>query len=606
MPSTARNGQDADLLRRYREKRRTDGTPEPFGADVRTSSGPLRFMVHHHAARNTHFDLRLEMEGVLRSWAVPKGPSPNMKDKRFAALVEDHPLEYGDFEGKIPDGNYGAGWTIVWDRGIWIPEGDPLEGLKKGKLLFELDGAKLHGKWTLVRMKSGEGKDWLLIKERDEFEDENLGTEDYPMNSVFTGLSIEDLDKGKTPATGMLRSLARAGATKQAIPKSQLKPMLASVGEPFDRKGWLFEIKYDGYRLICEKTGDDTWLWSRNGNDLSATFPEIVLAVSRLPYDHIVIDGEAVCHDAAGLPSFSRMQLRGRLTNAGAIARAERENPATLYAFDLLGFGDYDLRDLPLKKRKEYLARALPQAGVIKYSDHIEKDGRAMYGAAEALGLEGMVGKNSTAKYRSGRSDQWVKVRIDKTDDFVIMGYKRAGNKEVRSLSVGQYVDDELVYSGNVGSGLNQRHTRALETLIAALKEVPAPANPPDTRDLVWIEPKLVCEVRFKELTPQGHLRHPVFLHLRDDKDPAECTRETRTHELEEVSVEPDVIEKKVHFSNLDKVFWPDEGYTKGDMIEYYRAVTPWILPWLKDRPLVMTRYPDGIDGKSFFQKDAP
>jgi bifunctional non-homologous end joining protein LigD len=598
-------GDNDNLLRPYRQKRRSDATPEPFGRGGARGPGPLRFMVHHHAARNTHFDLRLEMEGVLRSWAVPKGPSPNVKDKRFAALVEDHPLEYGDFEGRIPDGNYGAGWTIVWDRGIWRPEGDPVAGLKAGKLLFELDGVKLHGMWTLVRMKSGD-KDWLFIKETDPHADATLGTEDYPMNSVYSGQTIAELNAGKNPATRITRALARAGAVKRPIPLTAQKPMLASAGDAFDRAGWLFEIKYDGYRLICIKDGDSTRLVSRNGNDLSLTFPEIVLAVERLPYPSITLDGEAVCHDGAGLPSFARMQQRGRLNSMSAIDRAVAENPATLYAFDILAFGDYDLRDLALRQRKTFLRDALPLAGIIRFSDHIETEGRAMYQAAASLGLEGIVAKNGDARYRSGRSGEWIKVRIDQTDDFVIMGFRRGDNREIRSLIVGQYIDGQLAYSGNVGSGLNQKHTKILDTAFAALADVPRPDDGPDNSDLAWKVPHLVCEVRYKELTPAGQLRHPVFLCLRDDKDPQECSREAHTRELAELAIEPEAVDKTVHLSNTGKLFWPADGYSKGDMIEYYRLVSPWLLPWLADRPLVMTRYPDGIDGKSFFQKDAP
>ena len=229
-----------------------------------------------------------------------------------------------------------------------------------------------------------------------------------------------------------------------------------------------------------------------------------------------------------------------------------------------------------------------------------------MYHACENLGLEGMVGKNAKSKYRSGRTDEWIKVRIDRTDDFVVMGYRAAEGGDIRSLLVGQYVDGALVFSGSVGSGITSRHTRVLKALFEDIENVTRPDHVPEARDLVFKAPQLVCEVRYKEFTTAGHLRHPVFLRLRDDKDPEECTRETRSHELAEVAVEPEPVDRTVHFSNLNKVFWPEEGYTKGDMIDYYRAISPWLLPWLKDRPLVMTRYPDGIEGKSFFQKDAP
>ena len=595
---------DSRLLEKYRSKRQSDGTPEPFGRkNLPYTGGAMRFVVHHHAARNTHFDLRLEMEGVLRSWAVPKGPSPNVRDKRFAALVEDHPLECGDFEGKIPEGNYGAGWSIVWDRGFYRPIGDPVEGLANGKILFELQGQKLHGKWTLVRLK-GKESDWLFIKEIDEQMDESLGTQDYPMNSVFSGLSIEQLDAGVNPERDMNRAIARTKAEKQ--PVKSLKPMLATAGGAFSRKNWLFEIKYDGYRLLCNKDGNETKLISRNGNDLSRTFPEIVQAVSRLPYDRFILDGEAIVHDATGMPSFARMQRRGRLNKPGAIELAMREFPATLYTFDLVAFGAYDLRKVPLAKRKALLRQMIPVAGMIKYSDHIEQDGQAMFLAAERLGLEGIVGKNANANYVSGRSDQWIKVRVDQTDDFVIMGYREASNGDIRSLMVGQYVDGNLVYSGNVGSGLNDTLCREISKHNKGIDDIDRPADAPKNTDFRWKKPGLVAEIRYKEITTGGQLRHPVILRLRDDKDPSECLRTEITGDLEETEVEDEPIDKSIQLSNLDKVFWPNQGLTKGDMIRYYEAVSPWLLPWLEDRPLVMTRYPDGIEGKSFYQKDAP
>ncbi len=593
------------LLERYRSKRRSDGTPEPFGAGgaSRVASGNPRFVVHHHAARNTHFDLRLEMQGVLRSWAVPKGPSPNVQDKRFAALVEDHPLEYGDFEGKIPDGNYGAGWSIVWDRGFYRPIGDPVQGLADGKILFELHGQKLHGKWTLVRLKD-KVTDWLFIKEIDEHMDETRSTADYPMNSVFTGLSIEQLNAGVNPGAALEEDLARLKVPRQS--PDHTGPMLATAGDAFSRKDWLFEIKYDGYRLLALRAGDDVTLLSRNGNDLSRTFPEIREAVARLPYDRFILDGEAVVHDGNGMPSFARMQRRGRLNKPSAIDRAMLEHPATFYAFDLIAMGDYDLRQSALIKRKECLRQMIPVAGMIRYSDHIEKDGVAMYAAAERMGLEGIVGKNSRSRYVSGRSDQWIKVRIDQTDDFVLMGYREAGNGDIRSVMVGQYVDDELIYSGNVGSGLTDSICRELGRAFGEVDDVARPTGAPDNGDFRWKESGLVAEIRYKELTPSGQLRHPVFLHLRGDKAPDECRRDEKTRALEEIKDEDEPIDKSVALSNLEKIFWPDEKLTKGDMIAYYDAVSPWLLPWLEDRPLVMTRYPDGIDGKSFFQKDAP
>lgn len=589
---------DNPLLTSYRKKRSADGTPEPFGGTPTSIAGaPLRFVIHHHAARQKHFDLRLEMQGVLRSWAIPKGPSPSVKEKRFAALVEDHPVEYGDFEGLIPEGNYGAGRTIIWDRGFYLPKGDPVEGLQQGKILFELRGQKLHGTWTLVRMKGETGKEWLFIKEMDELADDAKSTEDYPMGSVFTGLSLDDFARGYEPQAEIEKTLKRTGE-KRAYRAH--KPMLAKVSEPFSRKGWLFEVKYDGYRLTCIKDDSSVRLISRNNNDLTASFPEIAEAVARLPHEHLVIDGEAVVHSASGLPSFARLQKRGRLSKPGAIARATLEHPATLYAFDLLQYGGTNLEKLALIRRKTLLAQILPAPGMIRYSDHIEKDGKAMYDAAARLGLEGIVAKKKDSPYVSGRSDHWKKIRVEQTDDFVVMGYKEKTKGDIRSLAVGQYIEGTLVYQGHVGSGLSQS---MVAEFAAELEQLNVVKTESGTR---WVEPELTCEVRYKEFTPAGQLRHPVLLRMRDDKPPEECIRWISTKDLEEPQVEDDKPVKEVALSNQDKVFWPAEQYTKGDMVTYYEKVAPWLLPWLADRPLVMTRYPDGIEGKSFFQKDAP
>jgi bifunctional non-homologous end joining protein LigD len=598
---------DQDPLQSYRAKRNADSTPEPFGSTVepvpQSMVGGKRFMIHHHAARNTHYDLRLEMDGVLRSWAIPKGPSPNMQEKRFAARVEDHPLEYGEFEGHIPEGNYGAGWTIVWDRGSWHCKGDPLAGLEKGKLLFELRGHKLHGMWTLVRMKSGE-KDWLFIKERDEYSSD-VSTDSFPNGSVFSGLSLDVLNSGLDPAEPLLKELSKLAVTAKKTAGIQLKPMLATASEPFSKKGWLFEIKYDGYRLLCEKEADKVRIISRNGNDLADTFPEIVQALSRLPFEQLIIDGEAVVHGSDGLPSFANMQLRGRLHKRSSISNSLVNLPATLYAFDLLSLNDCDLRQQPLLTRKKLLRQLLPQVGIIRFTDHVETDGGAMYQAAERMGLEGVVGKEAESKYRPGRSKSWLKVRVDRSDDFVVMGYfcKRNG-KGISSLLIGQYKDNALVYNGRVGSGLNEAELSQYQQRLRDVGAADPPDSAPSTDEYHWRQPALVCEVRFKQFTSAGQLRHPVFLRHRSDKDPLECVRSET--ELPEVEVEQESAERTIQFSNLHKIFWPEEGYSKGDIIDYYREISPWLLPWLKDRPLVLTRYPDGIEGKSFFQKDAP
>ncbi len=596
---------DSDLAP-YRARRSPDATPEPFGGTP--TSGVARFVVQHHAARATHFDFRLELAGTLKSWAVPKGPSPDPADKRLAVRTEDHPLDYADFEGTIPAGNYGAGAVIVWDQGRWRPIGDPVAGLEQGKLLFELQGHKLRGNWTLVKTRRGP-KDWLLIKEQDDYVDER-GTAAYPADSVLSGLTVAERAAAKDPEQALLRRLRRLRVTGPAPGGRKLKPMLARSGPPFSHPDWLFEIKYDGYRLLAEKTEGTATLWSRNGHDLTATFPEIARAVLALPYPRFVLDGETVVHDHQGLPSFARLQKRGRLQRAADIRHAALGWPATLYAFDLLSLADYDLRPLALTQRKQLLAQLLPSVGTIRYCDHIRQQGEAMYRHAQQLGLEGIVAKRADSRYQSGRSDQWRKIAITRSDDFVIAGYTspRGSQPGFGALLLAQYVEGTLHYRGRVGSGFTVRGLQEIAAALARLQPATAPAGAPAQRDTYWVSPVLVAEVRYKQLTLDGLLRAAVFQRLRDDKSAPECTSEQFDHKLPEPSPQSPRQDTSplTTLTNTDKVFWPDQGYTKGDLLAYYESVAHWLLPFLRDRPVVLTRYPDGIDGKSFFQKDAP
>ncbi|MGI9305082.1 MAG: DNA ligase D, partial [Gammaproteobacteria bacterium] len=368
---------------------------------------------------------------------------------------------------------------------------------------------------------------------------------------------------------------------------------------------------YDGYRLVIVHENDTAMLYSRAGNDLTGTFPEIADSVARLPFAHLIMDGEAVVHDVQGIPSFSLLQKRGRLMRKAEIQRATVDLPASLYVFDLLGFDDYDLRPLPLETRKTILRELIPSVGPVRFSDHIEEHGETMYAHASELGLEGMVAKKADSPYRAGRSAQWRKITIERRDDFVVIGYTDPQGSQTGfgALLLGQYLDGELVYAGRAGSGFKQGELRELGKFVEQAKDAGPPRDAPAEKDTHWIEPVLVCEVKFKETTPDGVLRQPVFVRLRDDKKPQECVREPGEHELPEpdiVEAEPEPVDRQVSFTNLDKVFWPEDDYTKGDLIEYHRSVAQWLLPYLKDRPVVLTRYPDGIDGKSFFQKDAP
>ena len=628
-----------DSLAAYRAKRSPDRTTEPFGP-VSPVIGRL-FVVHKHAARQLHFDLRLEMDGVLRSWAVPKGPSYDMNDKRLAVKVEDHPLEYGDFEGIIPKGNYGAGGVIVWDRGEWVPLEDWREGLEKGKLLFELKGYKLHGKWTLVKIKKSE-RDWLLIKERDAYV--KSPGDQFPEESVLSGLTVDEVKAGVTPETRLRRAVEEAGAVRQRVDPHAVQPMLAeSADDAFTRDGWLFELKLDGYRLIASKSHGEVVLRTRNGNDYTEVFPEIARAVKALPVEHCVLDGEVVVLDAQGIPRFSMLQQRGRLQSPVDIKRAAVELPATYYAFDLLALDDFDLRPLPLVRRKALLADAVPKLGPVRYLDHIARDGEAFLAQVAALGLEGVIAKKADAPYRAGRTEQWLKIKREPTGDFVVVGFTspKGSRSHFGALQLGDYVGGTLVYAGRVGTGFDEKLLNDFGAALAPLVRATPPCRGPvvggvvtdavpEIRTTTWVEPELVCEVRFREWTPDGLLRHATFVRVRTDKAPRDCVRQEQQiprsaqddgtsvilnsagdnvilrSASDEGSAGPRPVAKTINFSNLKKVYWPAEKYTKGDLIEYYRAVTPWILPYLRNRPLVMTRYPDGIDGKSFYQKDAP
>jgi len=566
-----------------------------------------------HAARRLHWDLRLEMDGVLKSWAVPKGPSPNRADKRLAVHVEDHPLEYGDFEGIIPEGNYGAGAVIVWDRGRWVPLEDPHEGMRKGKLLFELHGYKLKGKWTLVKLKKGE-KEWLLIKEKDGYVAADSA---LPPESVLSGLTVEELKAGMDRAAPVVKDLARLKAPRRAVTLAEAEPMLAETREqPFSKPGWLFELKLDGYRVRAAREGGEARLVTRNGHDIASAFPEIARALTALPYEGFIMDGELVVPDEAGRPSFQRLQNRAKVSRAIDVRRAAVESPAVLYVFDLLAFEGYDLRPLPLEKRKALLEQIVPRVGPIKYLAHFEKDGEALYEQVVKMGLEGIVAKKADSPYRAGRSANWLKIRADRVDDFVVVGFTRpkGSRSGFGALDLGAYEDGKLVYAGRVGSGFTAAQLKEVSAVLErSVRPTPAFSGPvPRDPGHTWVEPTLIAEVRYKEWTDEGLLRQPVFVRFRDDKPLTEIAQKGEGRGERDVDVSPQSTSplspppREVKFSNLDKVFWPDEGYTKGDLIEYYRAISPWMLPYLADRPLVLTRYPDGINGKSFFQKDAP
>ena len=515
-------------LEKYRQKRSADTTPEPFGRG--SSDRPHLFVVQKHAATRLHYDFRLEWGGVLRSWAIPQGPSPDPAEKRLAVEVEDHPVEYADFEGVIPEGNYGAGEVIVWDQGRWIPLADLDEGMKKGKLLFELSGYKLRGKWTLVRMKTKgktTGKEWLLIKERDGWARKGAEAA-YPQESIFSGRTVEDLASGVSRAAEIRAELERLAAPRRRVRISEVKLMLAEPRDAaFSKPGWIWELKYDGYRLLASREAGKPALRYRHGMDSTGTFPEIARAVGALPCESFVLDGEVVVLDAKAKPRFGLLQKRALLQRRTDIERAAVELPATLFAFDLLAFEDFDLRSLPLSTRKALLQRLLPRAGPVRFADHVEEKGEELLGAAGELGLEGVVGKKTDSPYRGARSPDWVKVRLDRTGDFAVVGFTKpeGARSGFGALHLAYWQDGGLVYGGRVGTGFSETQLAEIHSRLSKrTRAKPAFGGAvPTGRGHVWVEPELVVEVRFKEWTGEGLLRHPAFLRLREDKPVEEC-----------------------------------------------------------------------------------
>ncbi len=626
-----------DRLSVYRTRRAPDRSPEPFGEGTAVA-GAGRFCVQKHAASRTHYDLRLEMDGVLKSWAVPKGVSLDPREKRLAVLVEDHPLEYAEFEGVIPEGEYGAGPVVLWDAGRWRPLSDPDEGLASGKLLFELQGYKLRGVWTLVRLEKGEtGNEWLLIRERRAPGGRPDGVEsgeadELPEQSVLSGLTVEELgaraagrlDPGRALGAEVER-LAHRGARRRVVEPTASQFMLARTRKtPFSDPEWVFELKLDGYRMLAGRRDGGASLLTRGGHDISSRFPELARVLEALPFDGLLLDGEVVVHDEAGRPSFQRLQGRAQLVDRGDIARAAVERPAAYYAFDLLAVEGWDLRGLPLLERKTLLRQVLPGAGAFRYVDHFPGQGEALFEQVLALGLEGIVAKRADSPYTAGRRSEWLKVHAPREGVFVVVGFTRpaGGRQGLGALHLAARADGDapsdgpapLLYAGKVGTGFTEADlVRLRETLEPLRCRRPACRGPlPKGQENVWVRPALACEVRYKEVTEGGALRAPVFLRMCDlprDGDQLEAGRsgqqEIPAPESSPVRrPEPPIPEPEL--SNLDKLFWPEDGYTKGDLIEYYRSVAPFLLPYLRDRPAVLTRYPDGIHGKSFFQKNAP
>ena len=614
----------APQLEAYRKKRDLERTPEPFGGR-RPGDGRM-FVVQKHAARRLHYDVRLEMDGVLKSWAVPKGPSVHAEEKRLAVHVEDHPIEYADFEGVIAPGNYGAGSVIVWDRGWYRsakPE-DPLEQLRRGKLEVELFGYKLRGRWTLARM-SGSEKDWLLLKKADGAAASDELVDRYPQ-SILSGLTVEEMADVPGRLASIRQHLDTLDAPRREVPAGSQPFMLATLDEraPSD-KGWLFEIKFDGVRVLAARRGEQMELYGRSGQLITGRYPDLARALLALPVEHFVIDGEIVALDERGRPSFQRLQPRMALTDPREIEAAAARVPVEGVFFDCLALDGHDLRRLPLTRRKDCLRLLVPPLGPVHYVDHVLEHGPAFLEAANEQRLEGIVAKKAASSYAGGRSRDWIKVKCQRRQEFVIGGYTdpQGSRGHFGALHIGVYDGARLVYVSKVGTGFDQAGLKSLWEKLQPLARATPPFDTgaiPKGKSHHWVEPRLVCEVRFSDWTNDGGIRHPTFIALRSDKSPEECRREA-IEAPPEIPSHPSppsrgrgqgegvaavIASKEVKLTNLKKMFWPADGYTKGDLVAYYERVAPLLLPYLRDRPLVLTRYPDGITGKSFFQKDAP
>jgi bifunctional non-homologous end joining protein LigD len=626
-----------EALGRYRAKRDPAVTTEPFSAervpkDRKTATGA--FVVHCHDARRRHWDVRVEVGGELASFAVPRGPTFDPSERRLAVHTEDHPIEYLDFEDVIPDGNYGAGAMIVWDLGRIVYLEPAEEGLEKGKLDFLLYGHKLRGRFAFVRTgnrkgKSPEEKDqWLLIKKADAFADPKSDIVVDEPRSILSGLTVEELYRKREIADEVEADAKKLGATVGSVDARRMVPMLCSITEvPLDDPSRLYELKMDGVRLLAERRGDDVALVYRSQRVMTTTYPEVARAMRALAPERVVVDGEVVAFDDEGRPSFQRLGRRMHLTRPHDVMHAASEVPVVFVVFDLLQIGDLDLRKLPLKSRKELLGRIVPRRGVIRLLDHLEGDGRPIYELCKTVGLEGIVAKKANSHYRPGpeRSEDWVKIKRDREADFVVVGWVdgKGGRKSLGALEIASYVGDRLVLRGRVGSGLDDR---TITDLVSRLKPIevdePVAEGEPfrPTGDRHFVKPELVVNVKFTGFTDDGGVRHPVFNGLRPDISPADCVAAPQSEGAAEPTPEPPdsapaptpsspppAAEKPtVYGTNRSKIFWPDEGYTKGDMLDYYAAVAPAILRFLRRRPIVLVRYPDGITGKSFYQWNVP
>jgi bifunctional non-homologous end joining protein LigD len=631
-------------LEDYKKKRDFSRTPEPPG-ETRAPGGSS-YCIQKHAASRLHYDFRLELDGVLLSWAVPKGPSFDPHDKRLAMQVEDHPVEYGSFEGVIPEGEYGAGTVVLWDSGTWTPVIDPRLALKKGELKFDLFGDKLVGRWALVRMKD-DPKAWLLVKDKDEHARSSAELDIVSARplSVKSGRGLAEVAAERDrlwhsrsvgpggevgpggPAEGEggapLRLADLRGAVRGALPRTQPLALAMVVETPPAGDEWVHEIKHDGYRIVARIDEGDVQLVSRNGKDWTKEFPQVARAASRLPAGTALLDGEVAAVLPSGATSFQALQRR-----------ADKATPLVYFVFDLLHLDGWDLREVGLVERKQVLRRLLESAPeTLRFSDHVRGQGPEFFEQAREAGLEGVVSKRADAPYRGGRGGDWRKAKCRLSQEMVIGGWTLPsdGRNSIGALHVGFHEDGQLVYAGKVGSGFSERMLTDLLHRLEARKRDTCPfvSVPAEMqRGARWVEPDLVAQVEFSQWTDEGRMRQPVFLGLRDDRDARHVVRERpgtiegggidtvsagrpwealRGHATRTIAASGEEVAEVlgVRLTHPDRVYYPDLGFTKLDLALYYVSIADKMLPLVEGRPLTLVRCPDGISGETFYQKHA-
>lgn len=593
----------AKPLQEYQRKRDFNATPEPAGKRARPRSAhALQYCIQKHDASHLHYDFRLELDGTLKSWAIPKGPSLDPKVRRLAVHVEDHPLDYANFEGRIPEGHYGAGDVIVWDRGVWEPEGDPREAYAKGKLRFRLQGEKLSGVWNLFRTHlAGKKEQWMLVKSHDgqaRSETDYRIVEALP-DSVLSERTLPPRSPGKATTVRHKRK-----TDPKALPDA-LQPQLATLVDSPPSGDWRYEVKFDGYRILARIDGDDIRLFTRNGHDWSAKMPRQVEALKALGLDSAWLDGEMVVVDDNGVADFQALQ------NAFDTEHDER---ITYYLFDLPWLGGEDLRALPLQQRRATLARLLEghASQVIRYSADFKEPVASLLDSACRLELEGLIGKRADSPYVGRRSSDWVKLKCKQRQEFVIVGYTDPkGSRNgfgALLLALHDHGSGPLRYAGKVGTGfsaatLDSIHAR-LKPLQTDKSPLPKPPTGAEARGVHWLKPQLLAEVAYAQMTREGIVRHSVFHGLRDDKPATAIDLERAMSTKRAVQTEPENL-GTLRLTHPDRVVDATTGATKREVAQYYAQVADWLLPQLKDRPVALVRAPDGLDGELFFQKNA-